>query len=460
MSCPFCDDTNAQLEKLTLEVSDYERDLKGKRATIRRLEAELAQSRAQHKRKPEADEVFAYWKETVAPKAREFSGDRLKNVLARLDAGYDVETLKRAVDGARVGAFRSEKGVTFNDLELICRSASKVDSFIARAEAHDRRQEVAQRARPAGDEGRPDVQPLPVQLALDGYVTNLASKPKVLERIRELKGWKRETLEALGVGWDGRRFTIPVRDAAGELVNLLRYVPGGEPKLVSLRGRPRDLFPRPEDYPVVRPIVLCEGETDALAGRSYGLQTVAVPGVNGWRDDMAVRFEGRTVHVVFDCDKEGRTAARSIAAQLTDAGAVVRLYDLAPARADKYDLSDSLLAGQDSETWVRVAIPKGVAAPPRDIRVPLEDRRPINADPVLGVLEALERHGCNWKAVGRDQWQGQCPAHADRAPSLSIRQVQGDEDVKVLLNCFAGCTAGAVLEALGLPWSELFGAVA
>jgi hypothetical protein len=40
-----------------------------------------------------------------------------------------------------------------------------------------------------------------------------------------------------------------------------------------------------------------------------------------------------------------------------------------------------------------------------------------------------------------------CPAHDDRNPSLSIKQV----DDRVLLKCFAGCTYQAILDALGAP---------
>lgn len=38
-----------------------------------------------------------------------------------------------------------------------------------------------------------------------------------------------------------------------------------------------------------------------------------------------------------------------------------------------------------------------------------------------------------------------CPAHEDRAPSLSLREGEGG---KLLLNCFTGCAFAAVLAAL------------
>jgi hypothetical protein len=53
--------------------------------------------------------------------------------MARLKSGTSVEDLKTAVDGAARAAHVDEAGVKHDDLELICRSAEKLDLFIARA---------------------------------------------------------------------------------------------------------------------------------------------------------------------------------------------------------------------------------------------------------------------------------------------------------------------------------------
>lgn len=51
-------------------------------------------------------------------------------------------------------------------------------------------------------------------------------------------------------------------------------------------------------------------------------------------------------------------------------------------------------------------------------------------------------------------WLARCPAHADRTPSLSIRD---GRDGRVLLTCHAGCAAAAVLAAAGLAWRDVCG---
>lgn len=51
------------------------------------------------------------------------------------------------------------------------------------------------------------------------------------------------------------------------------------------------------------------------------------------------------------------------------------------------------------------------------------------------------------------EWSARCPAHRDKSPSLSIRET---DDGKVLVHCFAGCSAAEVIAAVGLEMSDLF----
>ncbi|MGC8968419.1 MAG: DUF7146 domain-containing protein [Thermus sp.] len=79
----------------------------------------------------------------------------------------------------------------------------------------------------------------------------------------------------------------------------------------------------------------------------------------------------------------------------------------------------------------------------------------LTANSTLDPGAVLERilEATRARRTGPRSWLGLCPAHADRTPSLSIREA---EDGRVLVHCFAGCPTEAVLEALGLPWAALF----
>ncbi|APW47067.1 hypothetical protein [Rhodoferax antarcticus] len=69
--------------------------------------------------------------------------------------------------------------------------------------------------------------------------------------------------------------------------------------------------------------------------------------------------------------------------------------------------------------------------------------------PIDNVLSRLEK--VRQRQPG--QWSARCPAHADKGPSLSVRE---SPDGGVLIHCFAGCTAGEIVDAMGMELSELF----
>ena len=69
-------------------------------------------------------------------------------------------------------------------------------------------------------------------------------------------------------------------------------------------------------------------------------------------------------------------------------------------------------------------------------------------DPVRNLLDRLE--GTRHSSQG---WVARCPGHEDHHASLSV--ASGD-DGRALLNCHAGCTVDAIVEALGLGMADLY----
>ena len=70
----------------------------------------------------------------------------------------------------------------------------------------------------------------------------------------------------------------------------------------------------------------------------------------------------------------------------------------------------------------------------------------MSADSLISLLEKV-------KKTGNGRWQARCPAHADKGPSLSIREM---DDGRVLVHCFAGCSVHEVVQAVDLELSDLF----
>ena len=57
------------------------------------------------------------------------------------------------------------------------------------------------------------------------------------------------------------------------------------------------------------------------------------------------------------------------------------------------------------------------------------------------------------RKTGTDSWLARCPAHDDKRPSMSIRELS---DGRVLAHCFAGCSFEEIAEASGTAIDEFF----
>ena len=53
---------------------------------------------------------------------------------------------------------------------------------------------------------------------------------------------------------------------------------------------------------------------------------------------------------------------------------------------------------------------------------------------------------------GKDEYQCLCPAHDDRTASLGVKEMP---DGRILINCFAGCSASDILAAGGLSFDDI-----
>lgn len=70
----------------------------------------------------------------------------------------------------------------------------------------------------------------------------------------------------------------------------------------------------------------------------------------------------------------------------------------------------------------------------------------MSADALLSKLDKVKR-------TGPGRYLACCPAHDDKSPSLTVREL---DDGRVLVHCFAGCSVEEILSAVGLTFSDLF----
>lgn len=206
-------------------------------------------------------------------------------------------------------------------------------------------------------------EPQMTEQQLRQYQLRLENHPALLERLRDLRGWRPDAIFEIGLGFDGERIVMPVRDRDLKLLGAVRYLPGkraeGVRKLLAPKGMPRDLFPPPESLPDDATIWLLEGEPDSVSALGIGLRGTAVPGVNGWKGDWSSRFAGRNVVVCFDCDEPGRRAADKVAALLAPVAASLRVFDLDPQRDNGYDLTEAVMDGATAGMLTAMAEAEG-----------------------------------------------------------------------------------------------------
>ena len=70
----------------------------------------------------------------------------------------------------------------------------------------------------------------------------------------------------------------------------------------------------------------------------------------------------------------------------------------------------------------------------------------MSAETLLSRLSKVRK-------MGADRWMACCPAHADKSPSLSVRELS---DGRILIHCWTGCSAESILDSVGLTFDDLF----
>lgn len=70
----------------------------------------------------------------------------------------------------------------------------------------------------------------------------------------------------------------------------------------------------------------------------------------------------------------------------------------------------------------------------------------MSADQILACLSKV-------KKTGDRQWIACCPAHEDKSPSMTVKEL---DDGRVLIHDFAGCDPLSILAAIGLTFEALF----
>lgn len=231
-------------------------------------------------------------------------------------------------------------------------------------------------------------EPLPKDDQIEAWHEHLMNDPALLRVMTQERGISKDALKQFEIGYHRGRYTIPVYDENGDLVNVRRYKPHTkEPsqKMVSYAvgyGEARLFLP----YVVENhdDVVVVEGETDALCCQAHGLDMVMAHtgGSSTWKMEWGKPFLGKHVFLCYDNDEAGVAGMRRAAEMLkkvAEAVYIVRLPGL-PEHGDATDFfvkqgrrRSDFLAAMDSARERPVFVRGQGELMPEPKRVSLED---------------------------------------------------------------------------------------
>jgi DNA primase len=180
-------------------------------------------------------------------------------------------------------------------------------------------------------------------------VAALWDNAALLSFLRDKRGLSDDTIHHFQLGWNPRtkRITIPVRDEAGDLVNIRQYSPTDKAtgKVISWAqgfGAVR-LFPIHE-LTIDEPIVICEGEMDTMLAHQLGFNSVTSTGGAGtWRTAWSDVFQGRDVAICYDVDAAGEKGAHAVARALLDVANEIRIVKLPLSEPKGADITNYIV---------------------------------------------------------------------------------------------------------------------
>lgn len=186
-----------------------------------------------------------------------------------------------------------------------------------------------------------------------------------LEALCKDRGLPAEAFAECNVGFNGEKYTFPVRGPNGTVEDVRLYKPGH--KIMGSAGCQTGLWnadklaasdPR-------SPVYLCEGEWDGMAMqwlvrklKKPGV-VVAVPGANTFKRDWLKLFEERDVLVLYDNDEAGESGQLIAMERLTGVAKSIKYLHWPAIMPQGFDIRDlvsrrAVTKNKPNATWEKI----------------------------------------------------------------------------------------------------------
>lgn len=147
------------------------------------------------------------------------------------------------------------------------------------------------------------------------------------------------------IGFDGDKFTFPIRDYSGKFVGLKCYKPGFT--LFNTKDTRIELWSAQRlKKRVKEPVYVCEGEWDAIALHWMLREldkpgvVVGVPSANTFKDEWVEYFYGRNVIALYDNDDAGRKGEIRCFSMLQEVANSLKFISWPQGKPEGYDVRD------------------------------------------------------------------------------------------------------------------------
>lgn len=168
---------------------------------------------------------------------------------------------------------------------------------------------------------------------VDRYHKWLMKDKQLIRALQRKRGLSVATLTQYQIGYEHktRRYTIPIYNEDGMLVNIRRYDPAatGGDKMISVMGHGRPWLYPMQSLRQRGEIIICEGELDALTLLQHGFNAITRTGAAAvWEPDWSEYFVGRDVYLCHDMDVPGQHANDVVAEALLPVAKSVTVIQL------------------------------------------------------------------------------------------------------------------------------------
>lgn len=252
-----------------------------------------------------------------------------------------------AMMNAESGVWNCLKGAHGGSIYHLVQDLKRERGFDIRSEAMKGRhadKEYSQAAKERLSSGRSRIgADLPSQDQIESWTSNLLSNPTRLQAMKDQRGILENTIIESEMGWDGQRYTIPVRDADGELVNVRRYKMGAGAsanKMLNLAGHGQAAIYRPDILAAEEQVVITEGEMDCILLNQLGIKAVThTAGASTFRPQWGQYFTDKVVWICYDADDAGRKGAAKVRQIIQSYASAVYTIQL-PEITKGFDVTD------------------------------------------------------------------------------------------------------------------------